>query len=77
MCLFESCTSECATYFNSNWGHDAVETIKNIYCVKGEGTADYSIITKWLKNLDDQARLSKLKIVFQGCGPSHKGKFSK
>ena len=30
-------------------GHNATETAKNICCAKGEGTGDYSKVTRWLK----------------------------
>ena len=45
-------------------GHNAMEATKNIRCVKGEGTVDHSIVTKWskkfcsgCKKFDDQAKV--------------------
>ena len=44
-------------------GHNAMKVTKIIYCAKGEGTVDCSMVTRWFKkfhpgnkNLDDQER---------------------
>ena len=50
--------------------HNAIETSKDIYCAKEEGTVDYSTKTKWFKkshlgckNLNDQAKSSRPKTM--------------
>ena len=51
-------------------GHDAVESTKNIFCVKSEGAVDHSTVT-WgfrkfcsgYKNFNNQTRSSRPKIV--------------
>ena len=47
-----------------------METTKNICCAKGEGAANHRTVTRWLKkfclgykNLDNQAKLGRSKIV--------------
>ena len=47
-----------------------MKATKNIHCMKGKGTIDYSTVTKWFKkfclgckNLDDQAKSGKPKTV--------------
>ena len=50
--------------------HNIAEVIKNICCVKNEGTFDHNTIISWVKkfhsgcyNLDDQARSGRPKTV--------------
>ena len=50
--------------------HNAAESTKIIYCVKGESTIDHSIINRCFKkfclggkNIDDQARSNRPKTV--------------
>ena len=42
-------------------GHHAMEATKNVCGAKGEGTFDHRTVTRWFKNLDNQAKLDKPK----------------
>ena len=51
-------------------GYNVDEATKNICCMKSEGIVDHSTITRWFKkfflgckNLNDQARLGRPKMV--------------
>ena len=57
-------------FYKFKLGHNTIEAIKNIYCIKGEHIVDHSTLNRWFKkfylsfrNLDDQARLGRLKTV--------------
>ena len=47
-------------------GHNAMETTKNIYCMKDENTVHYRLFKKFClgcKNLDSQVRSGRPKII--------------
>ena len=55
---------------NFELGPNSIEAVKNICCAKGKGIVGHNTVTKWLKNfcfgcknLNNQARLVKSKII--------------
>ena len=51
------------TLYEFTPGYNITEATKNISYVKGESRLDYSIVTRWWKNFDDQMGSGKTKIM--------------
>ena len=49
--------------YEFNLGHNISDTTKKICYVKSEGAVDHCTVKSWVKNLDNQARLCRPKIM--------------